>query len=173
MPNEAKWSNGPWHVNGIQIINTPEDANFGPSVVAEVCYHSNIPWEQNAALIAAAPELLELAKQILLAHEQEECAFPNDIVAGAYAAISKAKGRSMSDIKNKPATPLPWYAVQLSWVQPVKDKPNAAHANMNADSSFAAHACSAYPLLVQAVRDMCSEVGNPVYEALLRELGEL
>ena len=48
--------------------------------------------QPDAALIAAAPDLLELAKQIILAHEQEECAFPNDIVAGAYAALSKAKG---------------------------------------------------------------------------------
>jgi len=60
-----KYSSGPWHVNGVQIINTPEDADFGATVVAEVCYHSNIPWEANAALIAATPELLHACKALL------------------------------------------------------------------------------------------------------------
>jgi len=31
----------------------------------------------------------------------------------------------------------------------------------------------AYPALVAALKAMCQEYGNPVHEALLRELGEL
>lgn len=46
----------------------------------------------NALLIAAAPELLELARQIVLAAEQDEGGIPSDIVAGAKAAIAKATG---------------------------------------------------------------------------------
>jgi hypothetical protein len=48
--------------------------------------------EANARLIAAAPELLELARQIVLAAEQDEGEIPSDIVAGAKAAIAKAGG---------------------------------------------------------------------------------
>ena len=46
----------------------------------------------NARLIAAAPDLLELARQIVLAAEQNEGSIPADIVSGAVAAIAKATG---------------------------------------------------------------------------------
>ena len=46
----------------------------------------------NARLIAAAPDLLELARQIVLAAEQNEGSIPADIVSGAVAAIARATG---------------------------------------------------------------------------------
>ena len=46
--------------------------------------------EADARLIATVPELLELARQIILAAEQDEGGIPFDIVAGAKAAIAKA-----------------------------------------------------------------------------------
>ena len=48
----------------------------------------------NARLIAAAPDLLELAQQIALAAEQNEGNIPTDIVSGAIAAIAKATGEA-------------------------------------------------------------------------------
>ena len=46
----------------------------------------------NGDLLAAAPDLLELARQIVLAAEQNEGSIPADIVSGAVAAIAKATG---------------------------------------------------------------------------------
>jgi len=54
------------------------------------CHHKQA--QLKAALIAAVPELLELARQIVLAAEQDEGEIPSDIVAGAKAAITKATG---------------------------------------------------------------------------------
>lgn len=68
--------------------------------------------------------------------------------------------------KHKPATPLPWARL------PYKDG-GRERKHIDTDDSFELHAANAYPRLVEAVRNMCSEVGNPVYEALLRDLGEL
>jgi hypothetical protein len=48
----------------------------------------------NARLIAAAPDLLELARQIVLAADQNEGDIPADIVSGARAAIAKATGEA-------------------------------------------------------------------------------
>ena len=44
----------------------------------------------NANLIAAAPDLLELARQIVLAADDNEGSIPSDIVQGARKAISHA-----------------------------------------------------------------------------------
>lgn len=51
--------------------------------------------EADARLIAAAPELLEVARQIVLAAEQQEGSIPSDIVSGAYAAILNATGKEI------------------------------------------------------------------------------
>ena len=48
----------------------------------------------NARLIAAAPDLLELARQVVLAADQNEGSIPADIVSGARAAIAKATGEA-------------------------------------------------------------------------------
>jgi hypothetical protein len=48
--------------------------------------------EADARLLAAAPDLLELARQIVLAAEQYESEIPSDIVAGAKTIIAKATG---------------------------------------------------------------------------------
>lgn len=50
--------------------------------------------ERDARLIAAAPDLLELARQIVLAVEQTEGDVPTDILVGARAAIAKATGEN-------------------------------------------------------------------------------
>jgi hypothetical protein len=46
----------------------------------------------NANLISAAPELLELARQIVLAADDNEGNIPGDIVSGARLGIEKATG---------------------------------------------------------------------------------
>lgn len=48
--------------------------------------------ERVAILAAAAPDLLELARQVVLAADQNEGDIPADIVRGARAAIDKATG---------------------------------------------------------------------------------
>jgi hypothetical protein len=48
----------------------------------------------NARLIAAAPDLLELARQVVLAADQNEGSIPADIVSGARDAIAKATGEA-------------------------------------------------------------------------------
>lgn len=88
--NEAKHTPGPWRLLPMSK-KTANYAIYAPngSVIAKVNRGKSV-----GLLIAAAPDLLELARQIILAHEQEECAVPNDIVAGAYAALAKAKGEA-------------------------------------------------------------------------------
>lgn len=51
-------------------------------------------YETNARLIAAAPELLELAEQIVLAADQNEGQIPLDIAEGARLVLAKAKGEA-------------------------------------------------------------------------------
>lgn len=51
-------------------------------------------YEGGATEVAAAPDLLEVARQIVLAAEQQEGSIPSDIVSGAYTAILKATGEA-------------------------------------------------------------------------------
>ncbi len=81
--NEQRHTPGPWNYD-----SDGDGAIIGADGY-QVAYNIG---EKDGPLIAAAPDLLELANQIILAHEQEESSFPADIVAGAYAALSKAKG---------------------------------------------------------------------------------
>jgi hypothetical protein len=53
---------------------------------------ADIHKDEDARLLAAAPDLLELARQIELAAEQNEGSIPTDIVSGAIAVIAKATG---------------------------------------------------------------------------------
>mgnify|MGYP003342593917 FL=1 len=87
----STYTPGPWRVTGPNVRS-------GDALVAVVRDHwhdEKTPEEElktNAHLIAAAPELLELARQIVLAADDNEGDIPNDIVAGARAAVHKATG---------------------------------------------------------------------------------
>lgn len=100
-----KHTQGPWTVN----INTNDSREAetiqGPDnvrIAATYKVHEHRPnktaaWYEaraNAKLIAAAPDLLEVARQVVLAAEQQEGSIPSDIVSGAYAAILKATGEA-------------------------------------------------------------------------------
>jgi hypothetical protein len=102
-----KHTPGPWtqHTpsNPTQeaVVIVRELPNYRRTVVAVIPDHRRqgnaavTDWTEehaNARLIAAAPDLLELAAQIVLAADQREAAIPADIVAGARAAIRTATG---------------------------------------------------------------------------------
>jgi hypothetical protein len=75
----------PWRIGSNGATTKVVDADG--KAVCMLTYRKDC-W--NGDLIAAAPELLELARQIVLAAEQDEGEIPSDIVAGAKAAIAKA-----------------------------------------------------------------------------------
>lgn len=78
---------GPWNVSPPCELSQRYSVYYnGPLVYVER--------GEDARLIAAAPDLLELARQIVLAADQNEGDIPADIVSGARAAIAKATGDS-------------------------------------------------------------------------------
>lgn len=86
----------------------------------------------------------------------------------------------------KPATPLPWKTLADIVVSvggkseiTVADFMGALEPRL-ANSAYAAHACNAYPKLVEALREACFDlrrheatVSASEAEQVLRELGEL
>ena len=82
-----KHTPGPWNISPpCELSPRYSVYHNGPLVYVER--------GEDARLIAAAPDLLELARQIVLAVEQGEGSIPTDIVNGARAAITKATGES-------------------------------------------------------------------------------
>lgn len=81
---------------------------------------------------------------------------------------------------NKPATPLPWRTNQVAKALgggAILMLPEVTLAGQNA--AYIAHACNAYPKLVQALRECLGAISNrecpTTHErssTLLRELGE-
>lgn len=91
-----KHTPGPWafRQDSRNIVSTPDNQGRYVTIgqLSESLFITDPEHAANARLIAAAPELLELARQIVLADEQREGDIPADIVAGAVAAIAKATG---------------------------------------------------------------------------------
>lgn len=102
---------GPWRVEeGTTLVwgacNPDDLTNYGMGYPVAECRITPISsWakgpdsdegEANARLIAAAPDLLEVAKRLAsLEHEDMGRAFPSrEDIAAARAAIAKAEGRS-------------------------------------------------------------------------------
>lgn len=83
----STYTPGPWvtyaHTKGIDIL--VDDGADGKGI-------ATAQNKDDANLISAAPELLELARQIVLAADDNEGDIPGDIVAGARAAVHKATG---------------------------------------------------------------------------------
>ncbi len=92
---------------------------------------------------------------------------------------------------HKPATPLPWAAQPIGVAGKNNDipissiEPNVTDATHAQDAAYIAHACNAYPRLVEALRqalDFIADRSDDLDEgeqhavgsadALLRELGE-
>ena len=89
----STYTPGPWSIDG--DLSTALDIIGCAGRIAMIDEQANLSDEElkaNAHLIAAAPELLELARQIVLAADDNEGDIPNDIVAGARAAVHKATG---------------------------------------------------------------------------------
>lgn len=61
-------------------------------VLSDLTYEAEVQHEQRVA--NTAPDLLELARQVVLAADQNEGDIPADIVSGARAAIAKATGEA-------------------------------------------------------------------------------
>ena len=81
----------------------------------------------------------------------------------------------------QPATPLPWTYQEEARVQfgilgsARLPAPHSTSKNNQADAAYIAHACNAYPRLVDFVRQVASENRGPrgaAADALLHELGE-
>jgi len=86
---------GPWNYSGpCEITGRYSIFHNGPLAYCADTTAKPGDGEANARLIAAAPDLLELARQIVLAAEQNEGSIPADIVSGAVAAIAKATGEN-------------------------------------------------------------------------------
>jgi hypothetical protein len=83
---------GPWSVDGSPTTDFDVVCADGRIAMVNGEDWSADMTEANAYLLAAAPELLELARQIVLAAEQDEGQIPFDIVTGAKAAVVKAMG---------------------------------------------------------------------------------
>jgi hypothetical protein len=81
--------------------------------------------------------------------------------------------------KHTPATPLPWEH-SMQYVQAVEGHMSLAHCYGGGNSSYIAHACNAYPKLVEALRSfnvprIADDDCAPhllAARALLRSLGE-
>ena len=85
-----KHTPGPWHEANGGVFHRPDGEAFG-KLVARVYAESAAIRRANAALIAAAPELLDSAKRFLAADTPDE----HDARANAlHDAIAKAEGRS-------------------------------------------------------------------------------
>ena len=91
MKHQSKHTPGPWKANGRIIEKYDTGMGIGAFPIASVL--RGYKQEENAALIAAAPELLEAAKWVLLeianghgAHGEPESAL--------RAAVAKAEGAS-------------------------------------------------------------------------------
>lgn len=78
---------GPWTVSNNAIYGS--SGLIKPLVAYLDDRFDDAEAANNARLIAAAPDLLELARRIVLADEQDEGDIPADIVLGAAAAIFK------------------------------------------------------------------------------------
>jgi hypothetical protein len=91
----TKRTPGPWTVNNGDMIWGP-----GEEFIAE-CIHE--PYEANAALIAAAPDLLEACEKVLAAYDASKTrgysTSPAEDRAAAQCreAIARAKGTASSD----------------------------------------------------------------------------
>ncbi len=81
----------------------------------------------------------------------------------------------------KPATPLPWDVIKLRKFYAMFNLRTATQLGKlpsGQDAAYIAHACNAYPRLVEALRGMdpSAPLGNELTwekaRALLRELGE-
>ena len=88
-------------------------------------------------------------------------------------------------MNHKPATPLPIYALRLSWVQPQAGEVNVSEDRVRQLDAHVLHAANAYPRLVEEFRAFIEAAvaakvdGVPARNgdieaarALLRELGE-
>lgn len=94
MGMETKHTPGPW-----KAVSAVASAEFDCMEIAEVAYMRVVPecggWpqqgtpEEDAYLIAAAPELLEFAKEWLSRQGSDD----NYMTAKARAAVAKAEGR--------------------------------------------------------------------------------
>lgn len=106
MASETKFTPGPWRYDGHEVWGTrPVRFNLttaGTPMIAEVCKHSDtdggFPFEANARLIAAAPELyLELE---MLCARIEGCGLEDFLpeveaqISSSREALAKARGEA-------------------------------------------------------------------------------
>lgn len=89
--SESKWS--VTRVNGLPDAIVASDPDLGSVPIAKIVLGTD--HEAHANMIAAAPELLEAAKELVYAAEAEyQPLRQGNILARASAAIAKAEGRS-------------------------------------------------------------------------------
>lgn len=104
MASETKFTPGPWRYDGHEVWGTrPVRFNLttaGTPMIAEVCKHSDtdggFPFEANARLIAAAPELLHVAQMVYDAEmdwrSEGHQSIPDSALETIRTAIAKATG---------------------------------------------------------------------------------
>ena len=94
----SKHSKGPWHRSGANTIHSKADrviVCYVGTADEEVREFNGERFEADAALIAAAPDLLEACEQALLwlGDGNPASNYPGDVVRGRMrAAIKKARG---------------------------------------------------------------------------------
>ena len=92
---------GPWVAKGDEVVGTHSMrfnlTTAGTPVIAHVCKHEDteggFPYEANARLIAAAPELLDFAIAFVdLFNGDPNSPLDQSMLGQARAAIARAKG---------------------------------------------------------------------------------
>ena len=91
--SESKHTPGPWYPNGIMVRTSAQGPSTPGHIVAECCMGENAT--ADATLIAAAPDLLEAASNMIAHLEQSGKEIPTQLwnsYLDLRAAIARAKG---------------------------------------------------------------------------------
>ena len=97
MPNEPKWTPGPWKASSVEdgsfdILGVTASGTV-PTIVACLCESSCSSEEDaaNARLIAAAPELYEALEELLAAECNDQAYGASVEAIAAMSAVKKAR----------------------------------------------------------------------------------
>jgi hypothetical protein len=81
-----KYTPGPWHIEGPQVVQTADDGGINSVAIVNV---RAAEWRANARVIAAAPDLLEACKMVLAHRSGTEYTWPQ-VRDALVAALKKA-----------------------------------------------------------------------------------
>lgn len=96
MATETKFTPGPWHYSGLGEVIQRDEREFICNTKWDgfdgVNEFRNARWEQNAHLIAAAPDLYAALEAIIAWEQSEDGPFAWEVLGQAKSALAKARG---------------------------------------------------------------------------------